>query len=224
VEGWAPLLITPDFATRFWQGPRSDALPGRPDLPGHVYDVSLDLGWRPRLAPWLFADLGVTPGLYGDFHRITAETFRPRGRALGIVAFSPQLQVVAGLLYINRLHAKVLPAGGVIWQPDEGKRYELLFPQPKGAWRFATVGATQWWAYVMGEFGGGTWTVERANGEDLVDYTDLRVLLGVEWLNPNGLKGRVEAGCSFHRTIRFSSATPEFTPERTLLLRAGIGF
>src|SRR5207253_10843380 len=68
VAGWAPVLFTPGFATRLWSGPRSGAVVGHPDLPAQVYDVNLDVGWRPRLARWLFADLGVTPGLYGDFH------------------------------------------------------------------------------------------------------------------------------------------------------------
>ena len=43
-----------------------------------------------------------------------------------IVAFSPELQLAAGVLYINRLHAKIMPAGGVIWRPNEDTRYELL--------------------------------------------------------------------------------------------------
>jgi hypothetical protein len=225
VPGWAPVLLTPGFAARQWAGPRSDALPGRPDLPAQVYDLNLDVGWRPRLAQWLFADLGVTPGLYGDFHEINSHTFRPRGRAVGIVAFSPEVQLAAGVLYINRLHAKIMPAGGVIWRPNDDTRYELLFPQPKGAWRLMTTGSTQWWGYVAGEFGGGTWSVERAGGRpDVVDYRDLRLLLGVEWLNPGGYKAHLEIGYAFQRELRFLSATPEFAPEHTVLLRAGVGF
>jgi hypothetical protein len=224
-EEWAPVLLTPGFAVRSWSGPRSEAVVGHPDLPPEVYDLNLDMGWRPRLARWLFADLGVTPGLYGDFHRIDSHTFRPRGRAVGVVAFSPELQLVAGVLYINRLHAKIMPAGGVLWRPNEDTRYELLFPQPKGAWKLATTGTTQWWGYVAGEFGGGTWTVEQAGGRpDVVDYRDLRLLLGMEWLGPAGYKAHVEVGYAFQREIRFISATPEFAPEHTLLVRAGFGF
>jgi hypothetical protein len=224
-EGWAPVLFTPNLAARFWSGPRSDAVVGHPDLPAQVYDVSLDVGWRPRLARWLFADLGVTPGLYGDFRFIDSHTFRPRGQAVGIVAFSPEVQLVAGVLYINRLHAKILPAGGIMWCPNEGTRYELLFPQPKGAWRLLTTGATQWWGYVAGEFGGGTWTVERTGGrQDVVDYRDLRLLLGMEWVNPSGVKAHLEIGYAWQRELRFLSATPEFAPDPTLLLRAGVGF
>ncbi len=224
-DGWAPVLFTPGFAARQWSGPRSDAVVGHPDLPPQVYDLNLDIGWRPRLAKWLFADLGVTPGLYGDFHEINSHTFRPRGRGVAIVAFSPDVQVAAGVLYINRLHAKIMPAGGVIWRPDPDTRYELLFPQPKAAWRLVTTGFTQWWGYVAGEFGGGAWTVERAGGRpDVVDYRDLRLLLGMEWLRASGYKAHLEVGYAFQRELRFISATPEFAPEHTVLLRAGVGF
>ncbi len=196
-----------------------------PEAPAHVYDASLDVGWRPRLARWLFADLGVTPGLYGDFRRIDSHTFRPRGRAIAIVAFSPQLQVAAGVLYINRLHPKIMPAGGIIWSPNEDTRYELLFPQPKGTWRLLTTGTTQWWGYLAGEFGGGTWSVVRADGRpDVVDYRDLRLLAGMEWRTPTGFKAHVEVGYAFQRELRFISATPEFAPDHTVLLRAGVGF
>jgi hypothetical protein len=222
---WAPLLITPGIATHFWAGPNSGAFAGKPDLPGQVYDASLDLGWRPQFARWLFADLGITPGLFGDFHQLIAETFRVRGRALGIVAFSPEWQLVAGVLYVSRLHTQILPAGGVIWNPNEDVRCELLFPQPKIAHRLGALGLTQWWGYLMGEFGGGTWTVERANGVmDLTDYRDLRLIVGLEWISLTGLKGRLETGYVFNRALQFTSATPELKPDNTIMLRVGIKF
>ncbi len=225
VGGWEPLLLTPAFAARLWDGLDSTAFPGRPDLPAQVYDVSLDIGWRQRLARWLFADVGLTPGLYSDFHDLTTESFRLRGRAVGIVAFSPQWQLTAGVLYVNRLHTKVLPTGGVIWRPDDGTRFEVLFPQPKISRKLTTTGTTQWWGYVMGEFGGGSWTVERASGaEDLADYRDLRLLLGMEWVGQGGLKSRLELGYVFQREISHRSPSLESRPASAVLIRGGISF
>jgi hypothetical protein len=225
VEGWEPLLLTPGLAARFWAGPDSAAFPGRPDLPPQVYDVALDLGWRPRLAPWLFADVGVTPGLYSDLREVDSDSFRLRGRALAVVALSRQWQFVGGVLYVNRLETKILPAGGVIWSPNEDTRCELLFPQPKVARRLITLGLTQWWGYVLGEFGGGTWTVERADGgADVADYRDLRLIVGLEWVSGTGIKSRLEAGYVFQREVSFGSATPDFRPDSAVMIRAGIGF
>jgi hypothetical protein len=215
-DGWAPLLISPGFAAHFWDGP---------DLPSSLYDAYVELGWRPRLAPWLFADVAVTPGVYSDFKELRSENLQMRGRGLAIVAFSPQLQLVGGVLYVNRNKTKILPAGGVIWNPDDDTKLNFLFPQPKLAHRLVTFGDAQWWGYLAGEFGGGRWSIERGEGSvDSIDYSDVRVLLGVERIVPQGLTGHIEIGYVFDRRVNFTSDTPDYQPGSTLLLRAGFGF
>jgi hypothetical protein len=221
----SPLLLTPSFALHSWGGPRSAGFPGHPDLPADVYDAYLEAGWRERWAPWLFTDVAVAPGLSADFHEVRSSSFRVHGRGLAIVAFSPQWQAVGGVLYTGRNNAKVLPAGGVIWNPNEDTRCEFLFPQPKVSRRLVTLGDVPLWGYLAGEFGGGAWTVERADGRpDSVDYRDVRVLLGLEWVTQRGLKAHVEAGYVFDRVLDFTSATPDFKPDSTLMLRAGISY
>ena len=42
-------------------------------------------------------------------------------------------------LYTNRIETKFLPAGGVIWNPDEDTHLLLVFPQPKLSRRLATA-------------------------------------------------------------------------------------
>jgi hypothetical protein len=89
----------------------------------------------------------------------------------------------------------------------------------------AAVGETQLWGYVAGEFGGGRWEIERANGAaDSVDYTDLRVLVGVESVHVLGLKGHIEVGYVFARRVNFLSDTPDYKPQNTLMLRAGFRY
>jgi hypothetical protein len=168
----APIKITPYAAIHYWDGPSTL------ELPTNLYDLNVEFAWRPRLAEWLFAELAITPGLYTDFKNVSADSFQMRGRGLGIVAFSEKLQLAAGAMYVNRNVTKILPAGGVIWTPSDDTRYFLVFPQPKISHRFYTLGDTQFWGYLAGEFGGGRWEVERASGiKDSLDYTDLRLIL-----------------------------------------------
>jgi hypothetical protein len=224
-DRWAPLLITPDVAAHFWQGPNTNRSPAALALPPSLYDASVEFAWRPRLAPWLFADVAVQPGVYGDFKEWTSDTFQLRGRGLAIVAFSPQLQVAAGALCVNRNKTKILPAGGVIWNPDADTKLQFLFPQPKFSRRIMSAGDAQLWSYLAGEFGGGRWAVERADGSvDSVDYTDARAILGVEWVAPQGPSGHVEVGYVFARRVNFTSDTPDYKPGGTLMLRAGFSF
>jgi hypothetical protein len=219
----APLLITPYAAAHDWMAPRN--LAGAPDLPTHLYDLNVEFAWRPRLAQWLFADLAVTPGLYTDFRDVAGHSFMMRGRAIAIVAFSEQLQLAAGAMYVNRNVTKVLPAGGVIWNPSDETRCFLIFPQPKVSHRFVTVGTTELWGYVAGEFGGGRWEIENASGAaDSIDYTDFRAILGVESVHAVRLKGHVEVGYVFARRANFAGGIPDYYPQSTVMLRAGIRY
>jgi hypothetical protein len=225
VDDWAPLLLTPCIAGHFWQRPKGSDTLETPDLPSSLYDLNLEIGWRPCLARWLFADLAVTPGLYTDFKDVTSDSFMMRGRGLAIVALSPQLQIVAGGLYVNRNKTKFLPAGGIIWNPSDDTRCCLVFPQPKISHRLLTIGNMQLCGYVAGEFGGGRWSVERASGAiDSIDYTDLRVNLGLESIQAQAWKGYVEIGYVFGRRINFASDTPDVKLQDTLMLRAGLSY
>ncbi len=215
-DGWAPLRLCPGMAAHFWDGPA---------LPSSLYDAYVEIGWRPHPAEWLFTDLAVTPGVYSDFKEGRSEKLQLRGRGLAIVAFSSQLQVVAGALYVNRNKTKVLPAGGVIWNPDDDTKLNFVFPQPKLARRLGAWHDIQWWGYLSGEFGGGRLSVEQSDGSvAFIDYSDIRVILGAEWIVPQGVKGQLEVGFVFDRRVNFTSDTPDFKPGSTLMLRAGFDF
>ena len=55
------------------------------------------------------------------------------------------------------------------------------------------------WSYIANEFGGGAWTIQRADGtSDRIDINDIRVSGGIEWTGPRGLTGFVEAGFVFN--------------------------
>jgi hypothetical protein len=222
IDGWAPLTITPYAAAHDWARPTA---PEAPSLPSRLYDLNVEFAWRPRLAEWLFADLALTPGLYTDFQEVHGDSFMLRGRGVAIVAFSPQLQIAAGGMYVNRNRTKFLPAGGVIWNPSEDTRLFLVFPQPKVSHRFATIGDTQLWGYLAGEFGGGRWEIERADGmAESIDYTDLRAIAGIEAAHGPRLKGHLEIGYVFNRRVNFGGDAPDFKPPSTLMLRAGLRF
>lgn len=213
-----PLLLTPGFAVHYWEGPNNG-----PSLPPRVYDAWFDIGWRPQITPWLAADLGIRPGVFSDFRKGNTEAFRLQGRALGIVTTNPQLQFVAGVLYLDRMAARIIPAGGLIWTPNQDSRYEILFPNPKLAQRVSTVGNTDWWVYLAGEFGGGEWAIRRSGVNDVVDYRDYRFIVGTEWITFNGLRGYLEVGWVFGRELEFAVA-PDFEPDDTVMLRAGLTY
>lgn len=219
----APLLLRPGFGVHFWQQPSYREPLYTFGLPDTVYDLYLDLGWQPRLAEWLFADVGITPGFYTDFGNEADNGFRLRGRALGIFAFSEELQVVAGAIAANRNRVNWLPAGGVLWSPHPDTRINLVFPAPKIAQRVRNDGSVEWWLYLAGEFGGGTWAVRRGGFHDeSIDYNDLRLNVGFEWKVRRGLSGLMEVGYVFDRELYFANSASTFRLNDTVMLRLGL--
>ena len=87
-----------------------------------------------------------------------------------------------------------------------------------------TLGTTDLWIYGMGEYGGGSWTIQRENLNDQFDYNDIRVAVGLESFGYRGMHGMFEVGYVFNRQILYRSGTPNYYPSDTLMLRAGIGF
>jgi len=220
-----PVYLTPGFTYHSWNGPASGNFAGSPDLPANAYDAYLDASWRPQVTSWFSADLALRVGVYSDFTAVNSNSLRILGRGLGIITISPQWQVAAGIWYLDRLTVKLLPAGGVIWTPNQDTKFAFLFPNPKLSRRLTTIGNTDVWGYLAGEYGGGKWTIERANGaSDVVELNDIRVMAGLEWFTLNGITGLSEIGYVFDRHIIYASGTPTAHPGDTVMFRTGIAF
>lgn len=218
-----PTLITPGFAFNFWEGPTP-----APDLPPRVYDAYLGAAWKPEFSPTLAADVFFRIGVYSDFEFVNDKSVRIQGGGVGLYRIGPKLQIAVGAWYIDRYRVKLLPAGGLIWTPGPNTRFEIVVPNPKLAWRLPAIRNTDVWAYVAGEYGGGSWTVARTIGTDAVqdgvDYSDLRFIVGIEGKSMRGLTSFLEVGYVFERSIFFLSKTPTYLPNTTVMLRAGFTY
>ncbi len=212
-----PLLITPLFTTRFLEGP-----PG-PDMPPRVYDAELRFRTMRMLNERWGVDLDVSPGWHSDFETSSRKALRITGRGIVAYTWSPALQILLGAVYLDRTDINVLPVAGLIWTPHEDTRLELVFPKPRYARRFYADPYEQLWWYVAGEFGGGTWAVERVSGlVDEVNYRDYRVMLGLDRRVLVGLNGTVEIGYVFGRKLEYETSMPDYDPKSTLMLRTEV--
>jgi hypothetical protein len=222
-----PLLVTPGFAFNWLDGPQGDpnAVPRGPDLPPRVYDAYLDLSWYPQPFEWLGAELGVRTGVWTDFEEVNSDSVRILGRGVGVISVNPNMDFLIGVAYLDRLHIKLLPVVGVHWRPSTEWDLYIVFPNPKLRKRMNSMGNTDWWWYVAGEYGGGSWTVDRVGLSDRFDYNDIRVSLGVEYETATMMRGHAEVGYVFDREILFNSGMPgRFDPADTVMVRAGIDF
>lgn len=220
----SPLLVTPGFGTTFVD---EVAGPGDPGLPAQLYESWLQVRWLSKLGRSLGVDLAVAPGWYSDFVNDSSQAFRLTGHGFGAWEAHADLRVVAGVIYLDRDDVNLLPAGGLLWTPADDRRFELIFPRPRLAWRVRETPRAAQWIYLAGEFGGNQWAVRRDSGaDDVVVYHDYRLLAGWE-RRPAGLGAnwRVEAGWVTGRLVEYYvTDTGDYRPSDTFLVRAGVWY
>jgi hypothetical protein len=222
IREW-PMLITPGYNVRFLDGPSG---PPGSDLPPRLNEAYLDFMWLPTFVHRHTLLLAVAPSYFSDFEGDHDKAFRLTGKALWIFDWRPgEVQLVAGVLYLNRDNIRLLPAGGAIWTPADWAKFELIFPKPKLGIRWSVGEGFEDWVYGTAEFGGNTWSIERAAGfEDQVTLLDYRILAGAERKFNGGAGYRLEAGYVFGRSVEYSSNLGNFDPPSTFIVRGGVTF
>ncbi len=222
-----PLYIAPSFSVHLWDGPESST---GADLPGSAYSAFLDFAWQSDPMRIVGAELGASVGAFSDFDTFTDDSVRVRGKGLGTFRVSPATTFKLGVYYYDRVKTKMLPAVGFFWRPDPFTKVDLFFPQPKYSRYMSTVGTHDVWWYLSGDYGGGSWTVERdGGGEDQVDINDIRLTLGFEWGQAERMRlGQrtwfFELGYVFDREIVYRRSPGDVKLDDAFLFRLGLGY
>lgn len=222
-----PLRLTPGFTLDLLDGPAPPEADARAELPAQLYAGYLDVGWNPQYTPQLGMELNFRVGVYTDFDTVTTDSVRFMGTALGVVQITPTVTVKVGVEYLDRARIKILPAGGLLWEPNDKTKFDIYFPRPRLAQYLVTIGNTDFWWYLGGEYGGGSWTFERQATltTERIDINDIRFLGGLEWTCTGSAKGFVEVGYVFDREIVYVVGPPlEQKLRDTFMLRGGLSF
>ncbi len=218
-----PLRLSPGFIFHFWGGPDS-AVTGV-DLPPVAYSTYLAMDFNSPYNQNFGYEGNLTVGLYTDFHFLTDDSIRITGVGLGWVRLDPTTTFKLGVEYLDRLDIKLLPAIGLFMMPTNDFKFDLYFPRPKLARRFPSNNSYDVWGYLGGEYGGGSWTIERVGGMgDQVDINDWRIFLGAEWLRQNAMTGFVEVGYVFNRELFYRSIGAPTEIDDTFMVRGGFAF
>ena len=217
-----PLKITPTFVLHLWDGPQGIAA----DLPANAYSAYLDTFWASDPDRPLGVELGASVGVYTDFDTINKHSLRVLGEGFGVARLTPTLTLKLGAWYLDRNDLKLLPAGGLVWQPNPQTKFDILFPNPKFSQYLTTLGSSSLTWYIAGEYGGGAWTIQRANGSgDRIDINDIRVKLGIDWINDRNWRGFAEIGYVFDRHVIYVvNPGDNFNPRNTIMAAAGFSF
>ena len=219
----SPLIITPGYGISVleWSEIR--------DLPSSLHSAYVQFRFMRRINPRLAIDVAVSPGVFSDYEQGADEMIRVPGHGAVIWTLGPTAKLVGGVGRFDRLDVDVLPIGGLIWTPNDDTKFEILFPKPKLARRINLFGSApdnvSDWLYVAGEFGGSTWAIRRASGaNDVLNYRDLRLILGVERKAIGTMDYRFELGYVFGRELEYAGPTPKVEPSDTVMIRAGMTY
>jgi hypothetical protein len=228
-----PLFVVPSFSLHLWDGPSSTT---GADLPGNAYSAFLDLGWQTDPNQMFGLEFGARVGSFAEFGVWNSESLRLMGKGLASFRLTPFTTVKGGVYYMDRNRYKLLPAGGILWQPNPYTRFDIFFPQPKVARYWQTVGTRDVWGYLSGDIGGGNWTIKRdgTNRTDKVDINDIRVMAGLEWgltdlIRSGRRTGFFEIGYVFDRELRYDETfvtgnRKTLSLDDGFLIRLGFGY
>ena len=223
-----PWYLMPSYVQHLWSGPET---PGS-DLPGSAFSAFMDSSWETDPLQTFGAELGWRVGVFSAFDAISTESIRLQGKALAKLRCTPNSTIRAGVYYIDRNRIKLLPAGGILWMPNQDTRWDLFFPEPKLSHYLTTCGNTDIWWYVTGYYGGGAWTIKQIDDDttDEIDINDMRALVGFETgrndLLRQGFRSCFfEFGYVFNRELLYRNReNANLQPPDSLVFRAGFGY
>jgi hypothetical protein len=216
-----PILITPSYELHFLDRPNGS------DLPPRLHDLVIDFNHFRRVTDNWIANIAVAPGLYTDDHSFDSDdALRINGRAVAVYDPTPEWKGLLGVAYLHGGWDKIVPIAGVVYEPNDDVKYELVYPRPRVAWRLPispVPGRDEFWFYVLGEFQNAIWAFEQDDGSpNTFASRDWRLILGLERKIIGGLSHRVEIGYVFNREIKLASDGTDVDLDDSVLLRAGI--
>lgn len=171
------------------------------DLPPRLFDLQVAYHSRETFVGTTMLDIKYGVGIFTDFEGSGRKGVRFPGHIVGYNQLNPDLAGVLGVESLDRDDISVLPVAGFVWRPHDDLIFECVFPRPRLKMNLKRNRAM----YFGGELGGGTWAIERDNGDDdNVTYRDLRVVFGIEHYGDDD-DYTTEVGWAFDRSLEYRS-------------------
>lgn len=228
-----PVYLAPSFSLFQWDNPEPPDFPLTAVLPSKAYGAYLDTKFETDKNYPVGAEILGRVGIFTDFSTLTSDSLRVIGGGNLLLRLTPTTTIKGGAFYTDRASVKLIPSGGILWEPNDRTKFDIYFPRPKLASYLNTVGTYDVWWYLGGEFGGGSWTVKREIAPiftDRFDYNDIRMLVGLEWGPAEWFRegrrlGFVEAGWVTDREgIYVARPSDSFRLRDSFIVRAGFGY
>ncbi|GHT21226.1 hypothetical protein FACS189419_01790 [Planctomycetales bacterium] len=211
--GW--FYVVPGASLFWWDGPVAN-----PGMSANGFGAYLKFGAEPQFNDVFALKTWGQLGVFSDYHKITSDAIRFSADIEGIVKLSDKMKLVAGVLYLGRERVRLLPTGGVIYQPNDDLEFRFLFPNPKVTKRLWKGQRADWFGYISADYCGMTWDIETIGA---TDYNDIRLGAGIEFSTPQKVRGYFEFGGSFGREL-YTNGVSWSDPPTVMYLKMGFVF
>ena len=193
------------------------------DLPPRLFDIFWNTRFKAETDYGFGIDANFKIGLFTDFEDSVREGWRFPGRVLAygdIWRSNSEIgRVVAGFEYLDLEQTEILPAGGIIFEPNPDTKVDLYFPRPQIRLRGDKKESGDQWMYLRGEYHGSAWAVERTTGNaDLVSLTEYRATVGLETIPSDR-----EESSSFAGAAATKKCSEHYFPISNLVIPAQAG-
>ncbi len=200
------LRLTAGLGYRLNQLDFGGAFPGLGTDSLNLYRVDIPFNaWWDLGSRWKFWGR-LQPGWYSDFEHVSSDDFVLTSLALLSYQWSDQLKIAFGGYYSRDLgEERLLPAAGLIWEPNRHTSLALTFPRVELAYA-----PNEDWLFAGRAFlSGASWNIEdplaAGNEFDLI-YRSIRVGLGVEHRVTGPVWGYLDAGMQFGQDLEWKRA------------------
>lgn len=212
------LAFSPSFQMHLLSGP------SRPDLPARLYDIDLEVSFTFRLNERWTWEVTATPLVQSDFQSNNAR-LRVFGSVVGRYEMTPVSALVFGVAAVPYRGQSLIVVLGVQWTPSDRWQVDVVFPEPKVAWRLPDTVLPRTWLYARSQIFGGTWDVQRDSGrDDILEYEDQRIMAGLEGMFADGGRWFIEAGVAFDRQLFYQSRRGGRFLSEAAMLQGGLRF
>ncbi|MBI1348590.1 hypothetical protein GC163_20135 [bacterium] len=196
------------------------------DLPDRLYQFAIPFQFDLTSQDEYLIDLNITPAWFTDGVNRRPEMFRLQGAANFYYRLNNRDSLTAGFVYLNRDDIPALPVFGMLIDDlEKGRRFELVFPQPRLMWRLSPRNGSSIWGVISGELGGGSWAIKRTDRTpDVLTYRDFRLMGGIEVRGHKGPRGMLEAGWVFGRQLESRTGRSDTSLDDGFLARVWLEF
>ena len=134
------VTVAPAYRLRTLDGPSANVAAGQPPLPGNLHRLGTGLlADHPAVRP-VERDGGVSPTINTDFEDdLTSAARQYDGRAALFYEAAPDLTLVAGAKYLDRVDDLILPWAGAVWRPGDRWEVRAVFPEPRVEYFYGPV-------------------------------------------------------------------------------------